>query len=267
MAYADYAQQAQVAADAYGVPWPIFRGLIQQESNWNPSALSPAGAYGLTQLMPGTAADMGANPYVVQQNISGGAKYLRQLYDQFGNWTDAIAAYNSGPTRQSKVLAGTSQMPAETVDYVKAVTANAKSYGWDGSNGTTLTGGDVNSNGNNTRWIPAANQDVVEGGKHVLDLGTLTGSPASPGQPVGGVIGQIIDGIKSFGAGLAAVDKATSTPGNAAAALTGNGLDIGALASSMFTAEFWQKAIIYIAAVLLMLGFLIYGGFRIVKPN
>jgi hypothetical protein len=71
---------------------------MNQESAGNPNAVSPAGAIGLFQLMPGTAADLGvSNPYDPTQNITGGLQYLRQMYDKFGNWNDALIAYNEGP--------------------------------------------------------------------------------------------------------------------------------------------------------------------------
>ena len=92
--YASYADQA---ATAFNIPTPIFQSLIQTESSWNPSAISSAGAIGLTQLMPGTAAGIGVDPTDPLQNIAGGAKYLSQMFAKFGNWHDALAAYNAGP--------------------------------------------------------------------------------------------------------------------------------------------------------------------------
>lgn len=97
MTQAAYGQYADAAANTFGIPTPIFQSLIQTESSWNAGARSSAGAIGLTQLMPGTAAQIGVDPYDPLQNIAGGAKYLSQLYGKFGNWTDALSAYNAGP--------------------------------------------------------------------------------------------------------------------------------------------------------------------------
>jgi soluble lytic murein transglycosylase-like protein len=78
------ANPVNAAANKYGIPPAIFRALVQQESGGHQSAHSPAGAIGETQLMPGTARALGVNPYDAQQNLKGGAKYLRQQLDRFG---------------------------------------------------------------------------------------------------------------------------------------------------------------------------------------
>lgn len=80
---------------------------MQTESSGNPNAVSPAGAIGLFQLMPATAAGLNVNPNDPTQNIQGGLTYLQQLYNQFGNWTEALEAYNEGPgALQSQLSAG-----------------------------------------------------------------------------------------------------------------------------------------------------------------
>lgn len=88
---------ATAAAAQYGIPQDLFFSLIQQESSWRPDVVSSAGAIGPAQLMPGTAKELGVDPYDPAQNIMGGAKYLRQQYDTFGQWPLALAAYNAGP--------------------------------------------------------------------------------------------------------------------------------------------------------------------------
>lgn len=93
---------ATQVADQFGVPSNLFLNIIQAESGWNPSAQSGAGAIGLGQLMPGTAANLGVNPHDWQQNLRGSAQYLRQLYNQFGDWTSAVAAYHAGPGNVQK---------------------------------------------------------------------------------------------------------------------------------------------------------------------
>jgi soluble lytic murein transglycosylase-like protein len=93
----EYLPHARAAAQRYGVPEDLFLRLVQQESGWNPNARSHKGAMGLAQLMPGTAAKLGVNPQDPVQNLHGGARYLRMMYNQFGNWSLALAAYNAGP--------------------------------------------------------------------------------------------------------------------------------------------------------------------------
>ena len=93
----EYLEVAKAAARKHGVPEEMFLRLVQQESGWNPGAVSSKGATGLAQLMPGTAAALGVDPTVPAQNLDGGARYLRQMYDKFGTWRLALAAYNAGP--------------------------------------------------------------------------------------------------------------------------------------------------------------------------
>ena len=93
----EYVSLAREAAAAEGIPEDLFLNLVQQESAFNPSAKSSAGAIGLAQLMPGTAAQLGVDPNDPRQNVRGGARYLREQYDKFGDWSLALAAYNAGP--------------------------------------------------------------------------------------------------------------------------------------------------------------------------
>jgi soluble lytic murein transglycosylase-like protein len=90
-------------ADQHGLDPILFEALIWQESRWNPSARSPKGAIGLTQLMPGTAQQLGVNPFDPVANMQGGARYLKSMLTQFdGNLDLALAAYNAGPMRISQ---------------------------------------------------------------------------------------------------------------------------------------------------------------------
>jgi len=97
-----YKPMAEAAARKYGVPVDLFNRLVQQESGWNPRAKSRVGAYGLAQLMPGTARALGVNPRDPRQNLEGGARYLAKMHRKFGTWRLALAAYNAGPEAVAK---------------------------------------------------------------------------------------------------------------------------------------------------------------------
>jgi soluble lytic murein transglycosylase-like protein len=88
---------ARSAAQRHQIPEDLFLRLVQQESGWNPNAVSVKGALGLAQLMPQTARGLGVDPNDPTQNLEGGARYLKAQYDKFGDWRLALAAYNAGP--------------------------------------------------------------------------------------------------------------------------------------------------------------------------
>ncbi len=115
----EYLALARAAAVKHGVPEDLFLRLVQKESGWNPQAVSPKGATGLAQLMPDTAARLGVDPTDPAENLSGGARYLRMMYDRFGSWRLALAAYNAGPGAVDD--AGGVPDYAETQDYVTVI--------------------------------------------------------------------------------------------------------------------------------------------------
>jgi soluble lytic murein transglycosylase-like protein len=123
-----YAAEIASAAQANGLDPALLAGLIKQESGFNPNAGSGAGARGLTQLMPGTAAGLGVtNVLDPVQSINGGAKYLKQQLDAFGGDTaKALAAYNAGPGAVQRF--GGIPPYSETQNYVRIVQANAAAY-------------------------------------------------------------------------------------------------------------------------------------------
>ncbi len=116
------------AAARNGLEPAVLHGLIEQESGFDPSATSSAGAAGLTQLMPGTASSLGvADPLNPAESIEGGARYLGGLMSEFGgNTTEALAAYNAGPGAVEQY--GGVPPYAETQSYVAKVLSDAESY-------------------------------------------------------------------------------------------------------------------------------------------
>ena len=117
---ASLSQLVKEASDKYQVDPKLVSAVAEVESGGNQGAQSPAGAIGVMQLMPDTAASLGVNPYDKQQNIEGGAKYLRQMLDSFGgDVKKAVAAYNAGPNAVKK-YGGIPPYP-ETQSYVDKV--------------------------------------------------------------------------------------------------------------------------------------------------
>ena len=114
-----WAGEIEAAAREAGVDPRLLAALTWAESGFRPDAGSHAGAQGLTQLMPGTAAGLGVDPLDPAQNLRGGARYLRAQLDRFGSVELALAAYNAGPSRVAQ--AGGIPRIAETQAYVPRV--------------------------------------------------------------------------------------------------------------------------------------------------
>lgn len=114
------------AAKRFRVPENWIRVVIDAESNGDPRAVSPKGALGLMQLMPGTWDELrirhslGADPFDPRANILAGTAYLDAMRDRFG-YPGLFAAYNVGPARYEKYLHGKASLPAETRSYLSGL--------------------------------------------------------------------------------------------------------------------------------------------------
>lgn len=151
-----YDEIIRAASKKYGVPESLIKGIIATESGGNPEAVSPVGASGLMQLMPGTAKWLGVeNSRDPQQNIEGGVKYIAMmLKQQNGDVKDALSAYNWGPGNLARAKKNKTSLPKETREYslkvlnyqgkFKAITADSVSL-------------------NNPPVKPASNVDVKTG--------------------------------------------------------------------------------------------------------
>jgi hypothetical protein len=119
----EVAQMVKDEAVRQGVDPNFAMAIAEQESRFRQSAQSGVGALGVMQLMPGTAAELGVDPYDTRDNIRGGVKYIKKLQGMFGsNRLDLVAAaYNAGPYRQSLTNGNVPNIP-ETQNYVKKVT-------------------------------------------------------------------------------------------------------------------------------------------------
>lgn len=121
-----YAGLFTSAGAKYGVSPALLAAMASQESGFDASAVSKAGAQGLMQFMPSTAAGLGVNPLDPASSVDGAARYLSSLTNRFGSTPLALAAYNAGPGTVSRY--GGVPPYAETQNYVRAVTSKAEAY-------------------------------------------------------------------------------------------------------------------------------------------
>lgn len=125
-----YRDMAVQYAQQYGINSDIFVRQIQQESGFHPDAVSPAGAIGIAQFMPETAASMGVDPWDVESSLDGAARLDRSYLDRYsGDYAKALAAYNAGAATRHGVDRAVDQcgdswlscMPAQTRNYVRII--------------------------------------------------------------------------------------------------------------------------------------------------
>lgn len=115
----EYSDLIRGASEEHEVPYELLYKLLETESQFNPQAKSPAGALGIAQFMPETAKSLGIDPMDPSSAVPGAAKYLKQHYDRFGSWKNALAAYNAGQGNVKKY--GGVPPFEETQNYIKKV--------------------------------------------------------------------------------------------------------------------------------------------------
>ncbi len=131
---AEIAAATAEAAARFGLPEAWIQAVVAAESHGDPGAISPKGAMGLMQLMPGTWAELrrdlrlGDDAFDRRDNLIAGAAYLRRLYDLFGE-EGVFAAYNAGPARYAAHLLSARPLPAETLGYVAAIRRHLRASG------------------------------------------------------------------------------------------------------------------------------------------
>lgn len=122
-----YAPHVAEASQRFDIPELWIWAVMRAESRGNSRAVSPAGAIGLMQIMPGTWSmlsarhGLGSDPFDVRANILGGAAYLRAMWDRYRDVSLMLVAYNAGPGRADDYAAGRRRLPAETVNYIAQI--------------------------------------------------------------------------------------------------------------------------------------------------
>lgn len=172
MTLQEYGQQL---AQQIGLPWPVFNAWINQESGWNPNAVSNAGAQGIAQFMPGTASDVGlSDPFDPFASLKAAANLLQGYHNSFGSWPLALGAYNAGAGAVNKY--GGVPPYAETQNYVN----NIWSHNTDPTLSSATTIGATSPNVPQTPWQRAT--------------GGAIGAGVAAGQATRGAIGNAITG-------------------------------------------------------------------------
>ncbi len=156
--YGSYSGDADVdsaineMAEKYNLDPALLAAIAEQESGFNQSAQSGAGAMGIMQLMPDTAEGLGVDPSDLRGNLEGGAKYIRQMLDKYdGDVEKALAAYNAGPGSLDSVNGDISQLSGETQKYVPSVMERYNKF-------KNKSGGGISSSGNILDW-DSTNED------------------------------------------------------------------------------------------------------------
>ena len=136
-------EAVKAAAEEHDIPIGFFVRLLWQESRFRSEEVSHAGAQGIAQFMPQTAVEVGLrDPFDPLQAIPASAKFLRKLYNQFGNLGLAAAAYNAGGGRIEKWLSRRGALPKETRAYVKIITGH-KAEAWTDEDNTVYMATDL----------------------------------------------------------------------------------------------------------------------------
>ncbi len=164
-------------AERLQIPLEVAVALVHQESAGREDALSPAGAYGYTQVMPDTARELGIDPRDPFQNITGGLRYLRQQMSKFGSLPLALAAYNAGPGAVSEY--GGIPPYAETQDYVKKIL---------GRLGLDENAAPTGQNRGMFGALPERAQARIQGVREAF-------APTPEGEPAPGVFGRLDRGL------------------------------------------------------------------------
>lgn len=180
-------QFAMNEAMKLGIDPRIAMNLFKAESNWNPSAVSPKGAIGVGQLMPGTARELGVDPTDPRQNIMGSLRYLRQQLDAFGgDYTKALAAYNAGPGAVQKA-GGVPNFP-ETQNYVAKVQGGAPSVGITGQNPVNIRAQEAAAKDNLEALRSATDRAnaSVNSGRQIADMKSVIAEAEKSGRTLAG---------------------------------------------------------------------------------